>query len=90
MGSICGSFRSDTTTGTPKPRVANNTRVLTNDKKLMTASGLSAGADAERTLLIVDPGNPESLYVANYYQAARGSLTLLPISSEFDGDFREL
>ena len=33
---------------------------------------LRAGGAAERAVLIVDPANPESLYVANYYQAARG------------------
>src|SRR5260221_337586 len=30
-----------------------------------------AGGTPENAILIVDPSNPESLYVANYYRAAR-------------------
>ena len=37
----------------------------------LLASPAAAGSSAERAILIVDPGNAESLYVANYYQAAR-------------------
>jgi len=33
---------------------------------------LASAQDGERALLIVDPSNPESLYVANHYAEKRG------------------
>lgn len=39
---------------------------------LAAAPPARAGGTPENAVLIVDPSNPESLYVANYYRAARG------------------
>jgi uncharacterized protein (TIGR03790 family) len=39
---------------------------------LLGPSSLAPAQDGERALLIVDPSNPESLYVANYYAEKRG------------------
>ncbi|MCZ6596045.1 MAG: hypothetical protein O7B99_00235 [Planctomycetota bacterium] len=38
---------------------------------VLTAVVARAGGDGENAVLVVDPANPESLYVANYYRAAR-------------------
>ena len=37
----------------------------------LAASSARAGGTPENAILVVDPSNPESLYVANYYRAAR-------------------
>ena len=38
---------------------------------VLTAAAAAAGGDGENAVLVVDPANPESLYVANRYRAAR-------------------
>jgi hypothetical protein len=38
---------------------------------ILAASALRAGGSPENVILIVDPANPESLYVANYYMDKR-------------------